>query len=169
MRLFEQELNPFLWCECLLQRWVAMRACWAHMYHSLSLACHNMLWPTRNTYDHTLACVCLVVLLPQPLKISDPTRITDGGTREGGYSAKLWRAQAHPPRASEPAPRVPGCLCITVEFLGSQLLLLQVDILCRALNKEQEGHIMCAFPTGYGKSLPMLLLGLFMPKGIWSK
>ena len=46
----------------------------------------------------------------------------------------------------------------------SQFVVLQVDILCRALHKE-EGHLMCAFPTGYGKSLPMLLLGLLMPEG----
>ena len=44
-------------------------------------------------------------------------------------------------------------------------MILQVDILCRALDKEEEGHMMCALPTGYGKSLPMLLLGLLMPEG----
>ena len=33
------------------------------------------------------------------------------------------------------------------------------------LHKEEEGHLMCAFPTGYGKSLLMLLLGLLMPEG----
>ena len=47
----------------------------------------------------------------------------------------------------------------------SQFVVLQVDILCRALHKEEEGHLLCAFPTGYGKSLPMLLLGLLMPEG----
>ena len=46
-----------------------------------------------------------------------------------------------------------------------QLMILQVDVLCRALDKEEEGHMMCALPTGYGKSLPMLLLGLLMPEG----
>ena len=47
----------------------------------------------------------------------------------------------------------------------SQFVVLQVDILCRVLDSEEEGHLMCAFPTGYGKSLPMLLLGLLMPEG----
>ena len=47
----------------------------------------------------------------------------------------------------------------------SQFVVLQVDILCKALHKEEEGHLMCAFPSGYGKSLPMLLLGLLMPEG----
>ena len=29
----------------------------------------------------------------------------------------------------------------------------------------EKGHLMCAFPTGWGKSLPALLLGLFLPQG----
>ena len=44
-------------------------------------------------------------------------------------------------------------------------MVMEVDILSRALDKEEVGHLMCAFPTGYGKSLPMLLLGLLMPEG----
>ena len=44
-------------------------------------------------------------------------------------------------------------------------MILQVDILTIALDAREEGHLMCAFPTGYGKSMPMMLLGLFMPKG----
>ena len=44
---------------------------------------------------------------------------------------------------------------------------LQVDILCSALDKTNSSHIMVALPTGYGKSLPMLLLGLLMPKGVF--
>ena len=40
----------------------------------------------------------------------------------------------------------------------------QVDILCSALDETNSSHIMVALPTGYGKSLPMLLLGLLMPK-----
>ena len=59
-----------------------------------------------------------------------------------------------------------GCFCIILEVFVSQIVVLQVDILCRALHKEEEGHLLCAFPTGYGKSLPMLLLGLLMPEGI---
>ncbi len=91
--------------------------------------------------------------------------VGDGGKRKGGCSASLGRAQAHSPRAFLPAPQFPGCLYIALEVLWSQFLLLQVDILSRALDNEVEGHLMCAFPTGYGKSLPMLLLGLLMPKG----
>ena len=52
-----------------------------------------------------------------------------------------------------------------LEVLVRQFVVLQVDILCRALDRQEEGHLMCAFPTGYGKSLPMLLLGLLMPEG----
>ena len=47
-----------------------------------------------------------------------------------------------------------------LQFVG-----LQVDILTIALDVKEEGHLMCAFPTGYGKSMPMLLLGLLMPTG----
>ena len=43
----------------------------------------------------------------------------------------------------------------------------QVDILCSALDETNSSHIMVALPTGYGKSLPMLLLGLLMPKGMF--
>ena len=41
------------------------------------------------------------------------------------------------------------------------ILILQ-DILTAV---REDGHLMCAFPTGCGKSLPMLLLGLLMPEG----
>ena len=51
------------------------------------------------------------------------------------------------------------------EGLESQLVVLQVDILAIALDVREEGHLMCALPTGYGKSLPMILLGLLMPEG----
>ena len=45
------------------------------------------------------------------------------------------------------------------------IVILQVDILTIALDAREEGHLMCAFPTGFGKSMPMMLLGLFMPIG----
>ena len=45
------------------------------------------------------------------------------------------------------------------------IVILQGDILTIALDAREEGHLMCAFPTGYGKSMPMILLGLFMPEG----
>ena len=51
------------------------------------------------------------------------------------------------------------------EGFESQLVVLQVDILAIALDVREEGHLMCALPTGYGKSLPMILLGLLMPEG----
>ena len=91
--------------------------------------------------------------------------VGDGGRREGGCAASLWWAFAHPPRASQAATRFPGCPCDLLGALVSQFVVLQVDILCRVLDSEEEGHLMCAFPTGYGKSLPMLLLGLLMPEG----
>ena len=91
--------------------------------------------------------------------------VDDGGRREGGRAASLWWAFAHPPRASQAAQRFPGCLCDLLGALVSQFVVLQVDILCSVLDSEEEGHLMCAFPTGYGKSLPMLLLGLHMPEG----
>ena len=91
--------------------------------------------------------------------------VGDGGRRKGGSATSIRWATARPPRASLPAQRFPGCLSNILEVRVSQFVVLQVDILCRALHKEEEGHLMCAFPTGYGKSLPMLLLGLLMPEG----
>ena len=44
-------------------------------------------------------------------------------------------------------------------------MVLQVDILAIALDVREEEHLMCVLPTGYGKSLPMILLGLLMPEG----
>ena len=46
---------------------------------------------------------------------------------------------------------------------------LQVDILTIALDVKEGGHLMYAFPTGYGTSMPMLLLGLLMPEGLCPK
>ena len=91
--------------------------------------------------------------------------VGDGGRRKGGSATSIRWATARPPRASLPAQRFPGCLSNILEVRVSQFVVLQVDILCRALHKEEEGHLMCAFPTGYGKSLPALLLGLLMPEG----
>ena len=42
-----------------------------------------------------------------------------------------------------------------------------MDILCSALDETDSSHIMVALPTGYGKSLPVLMLGLLMPKGMF--
>ena len=42
---------------------------------------------------------------------------------------------------------------------------LQVDILCSVLDRSDQSNILVALPTGYGKSLPLLLLGLLRPEG----
>ena len=34
-----------------------------------------------------------------------------------------------------------------------------------ALDQNDPNHILCALPTGFGKSLPMLLLGHLLPPG----
>ena len=110
---------------------------------------------------------------PEVPTISDPEKVDFGdktnnfGTElvmEGGGREAVRRAY-NELRPSQPAQRFPGCLSDILGVLVRQFVVLQVDILCRALDREEEGHLMCAFPTGYGKSLPMLLLGLLMPEG----
>ena len=44
---------------------------------------------------------------------------------------------------------------------------LQADIVACAIDGSENCHIMGALPTGYGKSLPMLVTGLLMPRGIY--
>ena len=41
----------------------------------------------------------------------------------------------------------------------------QADILASAADDEDAFHILSCLPTGYGKSLPMLMLSLFLPQG----
>ena len=41
----------------------------------------------------------------------------------------------------------------------------QADILALAADDEDAFHILSCLPTGYGKSLPMLMLSLFLPQG----
>ena len=41
----------------------------------------------------------------------------------------------------------------------------QADLVACAINDSETSHIMGALPTGYGKSLPMLVTGLLMPTG----
>ena len=42
----------------------------------------------------------------------------------------------------------------------------QADIIASAADDEDASHILSCLPTGYGKSLPMLLLSLFLPQGM---
>ena len=42
----------------------------------------------------------------------------------------------------------------------------QADIIASAADNEDASHILSCLPTGYGKSLPMLLLSLFLPQGM---
>ena len=35
-----------------------------------------------------------------------------------------------------------------------------------AVDREDPSHILSCLPTGYGKSIPMLLLSLFLPPGM---
>ena len=42
----------------------------------------------------------------------------------------------------------------------------QADIIASAADEEDDFHILSCLPTGYGKSLPMLLLSLFLPPGM---
>ena len=42
---------------------------------------------------------------------------------------------------------------------------LQLDILQSALDQDDPNHILCALPTGFGKTMPMLLLGHLLPPG----
>ena len=44
-------------------------------------------------------------------------------------------------------------------------IILQADIVRCAIDDDETCHIMGALPTGYGKSLPMLVTGLLMPPG----
>ena len=40
-----------------------------------------------------------------------------------------------------------------------------LDILLSALDESDPNHILCALPTGFGKTMPMLLLGHLLPPG----
>ena len=40
-----------------------------------------------------------------------------------------------------------------------------MDIMECATSADDPSHIMCALPTGFGKTLPMLLLGHLLPPG----
>ena len=45
------------------------------------------------------------------------------------------------------------------------VIILQADIVRCAIDDDETCHIMGALPTGYGKSLPMLMTGLLIPPG----
>jgi len=49
--------------------------------------------------------------------------------------------------------------------LPERLRDFQLDIVACATNGTETCHILGALPTGYGKSLPMLVTGLLMPPG----
>ena len=57
-------------------------------------------------------------------------------------------------------------LCIHLITMSS---FPQLDILMSALNADDPNHILGALPTGFGKTLPMLLLGHLLPKGASSQ
>ena len=59
--------------------------------------------------------------------------------------------------ASTPAHHIPH---------KSQHRQFQADIIASAADDEDAFHILSCLPTGYGKSLPMLLLSLFLPQGM---
>ena len=42
----------------------------------------------------------------------------------------------------------------------------QVDLISAMANSEARDHLLGALPTGYGKSLPMLVASLLLPPGI---
>ena len=42
----------------------------------------------------------------------------------------------------------------------------QVDLISAMTNSEARDHLLGALPTGYGKSLPMLVASLLLPPGI---
>ena len=58
--------------------------------------------------------------------------------------------------ASTPAHHIPH---------KSQHGQFQADIIASAADNEDAFHVLSCLPTGYGKSLPMLLLSLFLPQG----
>ena len=48
----------------------------------------------------------------------------------------------------------------------SQWGQFQADIIACAVDHKDPSHILSCLPTGYGKSIPMLLLSLFLPPGM---
>ena len=44
-------------------------------------------------------------------------------------------------------------------------LLIKADIIWAATDEDDRQHLMGAVPTGYGKSLPMLVVALLLPPG----
>ena len=60
------------------------------------------------------------------------------------------------------APWLPGDI---LKFPITVTKHSQVDILKCALDADDRHHMMVALPTGYGKTLPMLLLGHLLPAG----
>ena len=47
-----------------------------------------------------------------------------------------------------------------------EFLFEQVDLISAMTNSEARDHLLGALPTGYGKSLPMLVASLLLPPGI---
>ena len=47
-----------------------------------------------------------------------------------------------------------------------EFLFEQVDLISAMTNSEARDHLLGALPTGYGKSLPMLLASFLLPPGI---
>ena len=60
--------------------------------------------------------------------------------------------------------QVEYCACERLDT-GHFVIILQADIVRCAIDDDETCHIMGALPTGYGKSLPMLVTGLLMPPG----
>ena len=48
-------------------------------------------------------------------------------------------------------------------------MFFQVDILAAVLDTDSREHVFAGLPTGYGKSLPMLLIGALSPPGMFSR
>ena len=44
-----------------------------------------------------------------------------------------------------------------------------MDILLSAFDESDPNHVLCALPTGFGKTMPMLLLGHLLPPGAGSQ
>ena len=53
-------------------------------------------------------------------------------------------------------------------LVSDSIKKFQLDIVACATNGTETCHILGALPTGYGKSLPMLVTGLLMPPGEYS-
>ena len=112
-------------------------------------------------------CFCANIKHPQfevnPLETRPQKHFSYG--KERWHSECPLPTEAHTPCPAS-AKRFPGySRAHSYKLVTFLKTITSVNILESALDADDPHHILCALPTGFGKTMPMLLLGHLLPPG----